>query len=269
MTDYESCCPCRSIPCIEQSSLGDVVFYVYLNSSTYGPYTIDQIRQMLAQGTMSVATLVFKQHGAQQWLPAQQFPELLLPPSAGALVPNPTVSSVPITGGTIEVAVWQGSPSVWTILGFILHAAVAICLCVWLAVWGSDIVADHRKAIQAIATTALAVQVLYLVWRLVELKCIRWTVTSERVVRASGVFSRKTENLELYRIKDISLDQPLLMRLVGRGYVQYCSSDLSPREGKGRIGAVQNPTDLYELIRKYAERQRQTKGVQEVDYYHV
>lgn len=245
------------------------MFYVYLNSSTYGPYTTDQIRQMLAQGTMSVATLVFKQHGTQQWLPAQQFPELLLPPSAGALVPNPTVSSVPITGGTIEAAVWQGCPSAWTLLGFILQAGAVICLCVWLAMWGGDVAPEYRKPIQTIALTAAAVQALYLVWRLVELKCIRWTVTSERIARSSGVFNRQTENLELYRIKDIALVQPLLMRLVCHGYVAFRSSDFSTRGGAERIGAVPNPGDLYELIRKYAERQRQAKGVQEVDYHHV
>ena len=67
----------------------------------------------------------------------------------------------------------------------------------------------------------------------------------------------------------MTLRKPLLMRLVGRGYVDFVTSDQSEKGEHESIGAIPKPDDLYALLRKYVERQRQQKGVREVDFWHA
>jgi len=108
---------------------------------------------------------------------------------------------------------------------------------------------------------------VWFVWQWILLKTISWTLTTERLCLEKGVLSRTTQNLELYRIKDVRLHRPFLMRLFRRGYVEYVTSDQSEKYENTPLGAISRPDDLYAMMRKYVERQRQLKGVREVDYW--
>ena len=48
-----------------------------------------------------------------------------------------------------------------------------------------------------------------ILWICIDLKSLKWILTTERLVVSFGVFSRRTDNLELYRVKDLILKQPL------------------------------------------------------------
>ena len=76
-------------------------------------------------------------------------------------------------------------------------------------------------------------------------------------------FSKITETLELYRVKDIETRQPFLSRLVGVENVQINTSDTS--SPIVLIEAVPSSVGLADKLRNQVEIIRQQKRVREID----
>src|ERR1044071_4144545 len=73
----------------------------------------------------------------------------------------------------------------------------------------------------------LIVPIFFALARYLQTKCKIFELTTQRFKITSGVFSKMTETLELYRVKDIETRQPFLSRLVGVENVQMNTSDAS------------------------------------------
>lgn len=52
-------------------------------------------------------------------------------------------------------------------------------------------------------------------------------ITSERIRVTRGVFSRQSEDLELYRVRDLTFQQPFILRVCGAGTLVLTTSDSS------------------------------------------
>lgn len=78
-----------------------------------------------------------------------------------------------------------------------------------------------------------------------------------------GVFSRRVDNLELYRVQDLFLYKPFPLWLLGYGYVKVITTDKTDPEMT--IGIVKHPTALYQLLRQYTEHTRCRLGVREME----
>jgi uncharacterized membrane protein YdbT with pleckstrin-like domain len=72
----------------------------------------------------------------------------------------------------------------------------------------------------------LIVPLFFALARYLQTKCKILELTTQRFKTTSGVFSKVTETLELYRVKDIETRQPFLSRLAGVENVQMNTSDL-------------------------------------------
>ena len=111
----------------------------------------------------------------------------------------------------------------------------------------------------------LIVPMVMSVIRYLETRTHRFEVTSERIRVTSGILSRHMEELELYRVKDTSLLEPFLLRVLFKlGHVVIRTSDSTHRILV--IPAIANPNGLREQIRGCVEKLREQKGVREFDY---
>ena len=99
--------------------------------------------------------------------------------------------------------------------------------------------------------------------RWLSLRCTSYVLTSERLRISSGVFSRRSEELELYRVKDLTVEEPFLQRLVGRGRLILQTSDRT--HPVIVLSAMRDVSALRDLIRAQVERLRVAKGVREID----
>lgn len=95
------------------------------------------------------------------------------------------------------------------------------------------------------------------------LRSRRYELTNQRLLYTHGIISKTREEWELYRIKDMRIDQPLKLRLFGKGNIVLQTSDRSMPDFT--IAAVDSPQALSDQIRKLVEARRDTKGVREVD----
>ena len=101
--------------------------------------------------------------------------------------------------------------------------------------------------------------------RYLQTRFTRFEVTSERIRITTGVFSRRMEELELYRVKDTAIAEPFLLRVVFKlGHLVLRTSDTS--HPVFVIPAVPDVRQLREELRGCVEKIRAEKGVREVDF---
>lgn len=91
----------------------------------------------------------------------------------------------------------------------------------------------------------------------------RYTVTTERLSEGYGVFNRNTEELELYRVKDISMYEPFSLRMFGLSDVVLSTSDTTTPVVV--VHGIREGRKLVNAVRKHTEIMRARKGVREID----
>lgn len=79
----------------------------------------------------------------------------------------------------------------------------------------------------------------------------RYSMTDDRLFLETGFFSIKTEEILLYRIRDISLERRLTQRIFGVGSVHVISSDKTAPELI--IKNVKTPLEVKELLHRQVE----------------
>jgi uncharacterized membrane protein YdbT with pleckstrin-like domain len=152
-----------------------------------------------------------------------------------------------------EQVLWRGRPSQWLNFKYFFPSWL-LAGCAFAAA-----IVLNQPLLFALAGLFLILPL----WKWLVVYSTELTLTSERLKVRSGVFSRRTSELELYRVKDTSLDEPFILRLVSLGNIEIVSSDRThPRY---LIAAVKHPERLREQIRQSVERLRATKGVRELD----
>lgn len=104
---------------------------------------------------------------------------------------------------------------------------------------------------------------LYVGWAYLVVRLARYSVSTQRLVLKVGVLNIRTDQAELYRIKDVTVLQPIVYRLFGAGNVVLHTSDRSMPMIK--LEAVEAPHKLASVIRERVEAARSAKGVRELD----
>lgn len=112
-------------------------------------------------------------------------------------------------------------------------------------------------------TFFLVIPLFYALWKWIETRSHRYVVSNQRIRETSGVFNKRTDSTELYRVKDVVLLQPFWYRMFGLGTIELRSSDVS--SPLVALYAVPNPAELREKVLFAAEARRDAKGVRELD----
>ena len=104
---------------------------------------------------------------------------------------------------------------------------------------------------------------LNLAYQILRVYCIRYEIHAEELRYYSGIFRRKHEFIENYRIKDYRVESPLIYRLFGLGsLIIYTSDKTTP---VFRLDAIRNPEEKQIILRGLVELSRREKHVFEVD----
>jgi uncharacterized membrane protein YdbT with pleckstrin-like domain len=88
-------------------------------------------------------------------------------------------------------------------------------------------------------------------------------LTNERLKMSEGIFSKVTETLELYRVKDIEILQPFFYRMLGLENIKVNTSDLS--SPVVFLEGIPQSVGLADKMRNAVETIRMQKKVREID----
>jgi uncharacterized membrane protein YdbT with pleckstrin-like domain len=146
-----------------------------------------------------------------------------------------------------ETPVWEGRPSQVVNLPHFIGGGLA------------------TVALPFLMWQLAAVPLAYMLWKYLVVHNTHYVLTSQRLVTHSGVLNKHTDEVELYRVRDLQQQQPFMYRIFGLGHVAVVSSDtLTPVVP---IIAQPNSTELRTMVRNAVEKRRVEKGIRvaEVD----
>jgi uncharacterized membrane protein YdbT with pleckstrin-like domain len=122
-----------------------------------------------------------------------------------------------------------------------------------------SLVPDVFSLLVTILTVGLA-----LIYFAVRAKQTHYRITNQRVIIEKGLFSKRMDQIDTYRINDYVVERPLGQRIMGTGNVVLTSMDRSNPEV--RIEGIKTDVlALYEDLRKATEDQKIRRGVRTLD----
>jgi hypothetical protein len=179
--------------------------------------------------------------------------------------------------------VWEASPSKWLLASrlaitfFLLLASIVSAY----SYHGEKMPYSSGAFLELQIFLAQNLPVNYVIWAAtafvffttafmyIRLLCETYTITKEKLDYRTGVFNRDVDETKLFRVVDISVEIPFLLRLIGRGHIILFSNDPSLESSgikrsfqtpDGRKGvyltAIKNPMEVKEIIAEQVELQR-------------
>lgn len=103
---------------------------------------------------------------------------------------------------------------------------------------------------------------LVLLYRFIYLRRIRYRVGEEQLVSEHGIFIRRVDYMELYRIVDFQEHQSLLQQICGLKTVRILSMDRNT-PSLDLIG-IRRRNDIVAIIRERVEINKRKKGIYEI-----
>lgn len=154
---------------------------------------------------------------------------------------------------TQEQVVWEGSQS--QVLNFGIFISMGIVSLIIIVV---------SLLFFPLAAVLVVIPLAYIFVKWIVVKNHRYKVTTERIFYTTGIFSKKTEAMELYRVRDVDMYEPFWQRLFKLGNVSLTTSDKTSMNFL--LKAVPNPAELMNNIRKNVELRRDVKRVRGVEF---
>lgn len=156
-----------------------------------------------------------------------------------------------------EKTIWKGSSS-----QIINAGAYGLC-----AISALIIIICHRLMMKIQNPPSMTSGLLLLLiipcaialWKYLANRTRIYELTTQRLKTTVGVFSTRTTELELYRVKDITLIQPFCQRIIGLGRIELTTNDAS--DHIIILNAIPNMRQISEQLRANVEACRDQKRV--------
>jgi membrane protein YdbS with pleckstrin-like domain len=165
---------------------------------------------------------------------------------------------------------FEASPSLWILTPNFLKTAIAIAVLYFLAFWPADKLLTQLKinlndsaAIQKyrviVGLSLMALAVLVLFFKIIKLKSTSYRVSTDRIEWSRGLLGKRIDNLDMFRIIDMSLNRGFFDGLVGIGVVVLITTDKTDPEF--RFEKVGRAKQLYDIIKKASLDADRKQGV--------
>ncbi|HVE16043.1 MAG TPA: PH domain-containing protein [Chthoniobacterales bacterium] len=151
-----------------------------------------------------------------------------------------------------EVSLWKGHTSQWTYFWtYAACGALAIAALAGIPFTGG------------LSAIGLVIPLAWWAVRWWTNRTTTYELTSQRLRISRGVLNRRLDEIELYRVKDYVMEQPLFLRLLGLGNITLISSDATTPAVVLR--AIPGVETVREQIRTSVQTERDRKRVRELD----
>ena len=108
----------------------------------------------------------------------------------------------------------------------------------------------------------LLIPIPWALWNWLKVKCRVYTLTDERLLIDRGVFNKTQDTLELYRVRDLQVTEPFLLRLFGLQNIHLLATDLTTESIV--LDYIPSALNLRDQFRQHVEECRRRKGVREL-----
>jgi uncharacterized membrane protein YdbT with pleckstrin-like domain len=122
---------------------------------------------------------------------------------------------------------------------------------------------SQLKNLGAFLLCILVIPIPWAIARWLTVKSTTYRLTSERLITERGIFSKTTDTLELYRVRDMQVTQPFAQRLLGLHTIHLLTADTSTPSVV--LDYIPVALGLPDKFRAQVEACRMAKRVRTVD----
>lgn len=162
---------------------------------------------------------------------------------------------------------WEGNPSKrLCILDFFMGLESFFIVSILL--WGISNFYDFEanlklgleKIILAVLVLSLGGTLIKIISDLIYIKSVKYSLKKDRLIYKRGILNTRIDNLELYRVDDILIEQNFIYKLLNVADIILTTSDISTPVI--RLEAIENFADVHEKVRNYVERTREKRLIE-------
>ena len=155
-----------------------------------------------------------------------------------------------------EETIWKGTSSHWK--NFNSYALTLVSL-----VGGAALHYWPRTELGLWVFLVPAALALWAFWNWLLIRTTYYNLSTERLITIHGILTKVTDTLELYRVRDMQIVQPILLRIVGLQNIQVFTNDSSTSELL--LDFIPTSLGLGDRLRKSVEDCREAKRVRAMD----
>lgn len=155
--------------------------------------------------------------------------------------------------------IWQGRPSIVLAYPKLSWFFLATFLLIWLLLAGKEITLLIKIAYSLFAIPSL----LLFSAEVIKLKATIYTLTRSRLLVKSGILKRITDELELFRVRDFRLEEPIALMPFRLGNLILVTSDRTTPVIT--LKAIPELKKLHEVLRESVMQCWNIRGVREID----
>lgn len=153
-----------------------------------------------------------------------------------------------------EQTIFRGSPSVLTRFGSLFLATLVL----------AGAIAGVYLLNQPYLWILAGLCFLFILGTVLVVKAEQYEVTTERVRHRRGIFTKRTDEIELYRVTDTTLIEPITQRVLGLGTIEFRTADAT--NPTFSMEAIHGARNLREQLRKHVEEARERKRVRLTEF---
>lgn len=176
---------------------------------------------------------------------------------------NATSASDTAVPSAAEQVIWSGTPSqIVNLKAYLIGLAIlGVCFAAWAAAVAFEMVVGQ---LQLLFLVPIAIVLLWLAYRWIRVSTTRYELTTQRLRLREGILAKTTDELELYRVRDWTLHEPLLFRILKLGTLTLITTDQTTPQIT--LPALPDAHQVREQLRQNVEIMRTKKKVREIDF---
>ncbi|CAN5698927.1 hypothetical protein BH09VER1_BH09VER1_04970 [soil metagenome] len=151
-----------------------------------------------------------------------------------------------------ETPLWKGCTSQWVHFWYYFTCGVLAAACLAGTPFSGGL-----------SAIGLVVPVVMWLVQWFVTRSTEYELTSQRLRVRTGILNRRLDEIELFRVRDYVMDQPLFLRLLGRGNLTLITSDVTTPNLV--IKAIANVETVREQLRAAVQHERDRKRVRQLD----
>jgi hypothetical protein len=163
------------------------------------------------------------------------------------------------------------SPSLWSIVGILFSAGIFFALGMILLLWPMAELLQkipnfpdnqRLRTEQYIHYAGMGLSFIVLLvvaYKIARLKSVRYEICADRIEWMRGIFSRKIDNLDMFRVVDIKLHRSLLDCILGIGTLTLITKD--PSDPTFEFEKISRPRQVYDFIKTASLNADRKQGV--------
>ncbi|MGB7582242.1 MAG: PH domain-containing protein [Sedimentisphaerales bacterium] len=154
--------------------------------------------------------------------------------------------------------VYSGNPTLWVMTGDFVKGGAILLAAILIIAWHIESISwlhlsFHSMAVVGKYRVLLGLGVIFVVglilfYKAWKIRMTHYEVSPDRIEYGEGIFDRKIDNLDMFRVVDIKLRRNALDLVVGVGTVLLTTTDKSHPEFEFK--KIKNSRELYDTIKK-------------------